>query len=173
LRRGGSVADRSRVTSPFPDHARVSEPPALAGSRAARKRQACRSGSDDRPRAHCRCGTGPAASPPLNQHLRPEPRLRRRGAAARARTRARADAQRQARGSPVAGPAPRRAESPSCLCRVGSAAPAPRARLRSSGAWFAAIGMSPTRSCDARRREDKSDRADRGGRTIEIGRFRN
>jgi hypothetical protein len=34
------------------------------------------------------------------------------------------------------------------------------------------LGTSPTRSRDARRREDKSDREDRGSRTLQIGRFR-
>ena len=81
--------------------------------------------------------------------------------------------------SPIAGPRRRRRESRRCLSRGSCRRPRPTSpvtvSLTSSQATsgrtrnHAAIALSPFRSCDARPREDESDRADCGSRTLEIG----
>ena len=58
----------------------------------------------------------------------------------------------QLRCPPIAARAARRAESPSCLCRVDTAGSGAQTRLRSSKASSAAIGTSHSRGLTCRRR---------------------
>lgn len=70
--------------------------------------------------------TGPAASPPPDQHRRPEPDLGRPGGAARTPHASSADAQRQARGSPEAGLAWRARHPCTCVGMPGGREPGSR-----------------------------------------------